>query len=140
MGERMPNSIKALAIGLGVDGIGYWICITFLDLPDATMDIGTMVAAVVEMLLIISGAVIIIRDLKRTKKKRGRKERIPKGRQMMLMVASMLLGITMALTMILCFTDFMAGRVIFTVALTVFMLLCAFVLLFLSLRSVKHKN
>lgn len=139
MGERMPNSIKALAIGLGVDGIGYWICVTFLDLPDATMDIITMVAVVVELLLIISGAIIVIRDLKR-QKRTGRKERLPKGGQMMLMAASMLLGVTVALTMLLCFTNFMAGRVMFTVALVVFMLLCAFVLMFLSLRGAKSKK
>lgn len=139
MGEKMPNSIKALAIGLGFNGIGYWICVTFLDLPDATMDIIAMMAAVVEMLLIISGAIIVIRDLKK-QKRTGRKEQLPKGGRMMLMAASMLLGVTVALTMLLCFTDFMAGRVMFTVALVVFMLLCAFVLMFLSLRSAKPKK
>ncbi len=34
----------------------------------------------------------------------------------------------------------MARRVIFIVALTVFMLLCTFVLLFLSLCGAKYKN
>lgn len=73
MRERMPNSIKALAIALGFDVIAYWICLTFLDLQDATMALVTMVAAVVEMALIILGAVIVIRDKKKRWKKAQKK-------------------------------------------------------------------
>lgn len=59
---------------------------------------------------------------------------------MSLMAAIMLLGVEMALTALLCFTDFMAGRVAFTVALAICLLICVFVLLFLSLRSGKPRR
>lgn len=140
MRERMPNSIKALAIALGFDVIAYWICLTFLDLQDATMVLVTMVAAVVEMALIILGAVIVIRDKKNAGKRLRKKERLSKGGRMSLMAAIMLLGVEMALTALLCFTDFMAGRVAFTVALAICLLICVFVLLFLSLRSGKPRR
>lgn len=79
MRERMPNSIKALAIALGFDVIAYWICLTFLDLQDATMALVTMVAAVVEMTLIILGAVIVIRDKKTLEKGSEKKNGFPKA-------------------------------------------------------------